>query len=66
MSLRSQGRVTVSVHIPAPKVEFLDQMISRSGESTSAYLTKAGVQRAVREAQQAGLMVPESITADTL
>lgn len=66
MSLRSQGRVTVSVHIPAPKVEFLDQMIARSGESTSAYLTKAGIQRAVREAQQAGLEVPESITADTL
>jgi hypothetical protein len=66
VSLRSQGRVTVSVHIPAAKVEFLDQMISRSGESTSAYLTKAGMQRAVREAKAANVAVPESITADTL
>lgn len=66
MSLKSQGRVTVSVHIPAPKVDFLDQMIARSGESTSAYLTRAGIQRAVREAAAAGISVPESITADTL
>jgi hypothetical protein len=56
----------VSVHIPASKVEFLDAMIVRSGKSTSAYLTEAGLQRAVREAKAAGVAIPESIAADTL
>jgi Arc/MetJ-type ribon-helix-helix transcriptional regulator len=66
MGLKAQGRTTISVHINNSKVDFLDEMIARSGVATSAYFVRAALEKAVRDAKAAGLEVPENITADIL
>jgi hypothetical protein len=61
-----KGRTTLSIHVRGDKIGFLDEAITRSGESTSAYFVKAALQRASLEARALGLLVPDHLAADIL
>jgi uncharacterized protein (DUF1778 family) len=44
--LMRRGRATISVHVPLSKLEFIDEAIRKTGESTSSFFVNAAIERA--------------------